>query len=82
MIKILTKFAMDCDEATMLITKAEYTKISLWDRIRLKYHNIVCPPCQEWEDHNKVITALTKKETNHTLSQQKKTEIKKSLKDQ
>lgn len=79
--KILGKFTMHCDEATMLITKAEYTKISFRDRIRLKYHQLICPPCKKWEEHNKIITTLSKKETKHTLSNEKKTSMKKSLED-
>ncbi len=80
--RLLSKFAMECDEATMLITKAQYTKISLWNRIRLKYHNIVCPPCQDWQDQNEVITTLSKKEKSYLLSEKKKEEIKDCLNDE
>ena len=71
---------MPCDEATMLITKGEYTTLSTWDKIRLKYHNLICPPCQDWQDQNKVISHLNKKEKKYTLSSEKRIEINDSLK--
>lgn len=77
--KLLSKIMIECDEATMLITKNQHTQLSLWDRLQLKYHKMICPPCQDWEDQNKVITTLTKKEKTYILSEKKKEEIKECL---
>lgn len=69
-----------CDKATLLLTKAEYEKLSMLENMRLKMHLMGCEFCRRYQEHNTFITQQYKVQkldtTKLKLSEEKKKEIR------
>lgn len=81
----MKNFFIRCDEATTICDKKQYKEASLWERMKLSYHLLVCKNCRVYPEQNEVLTkilsykALQEKNLDKTLSPADKKEMKKNI---
>ena len=79
------KFKITCDEATTICDKSQYGESSLFERIQLNFHFLVCNICSKYTKQNKKMSQVYKmkatdcKKDNHCMSSQEKEQLKKQL---
>ncbi len=52
---------LTCDEATAICDKNQYNEASLWEKIRLGFHLILCKRCGLYSKQNKVMSTCYQK---------------------
>ena len=71
---------MSCEEASKVCNKLQYQEASIWEKIQLRLHLLICQACASFSKKNKELTVLIKKAPLHCLSQEEKLELEKKLK--
>ncbi len=83
----MKNFFITCDDATLICDKKQYKEATLWERIKLSYHLLICKNCRVYPEQNAILTEVLKvkaKECSHkdkTLSDEEKQAMKKKLQD-
>lgn len=78
-------FFIKCDDATLICDKKQYKEASLWERMKLSYHLLVCKNCRVYPEQNAILTkALDYKskselQVEEHLSDSEKSTMKKKL---
>jgi len=52
----MKNFFIKCDEATLICDKKQYKEASLWERMKLSYHLLVCKNCRVYPEQNAILT--------------------------
>lgn len=74
-----------CDEATAICNKAQYGEATFSEKLKLRWHMLVCKFCALYVKQNTTLTKLFKnkandcKTTKHYLNNQDKELLKKEL---
>ena len=71
----------NCKKTTRLVSKKIDQKLSFFEKISLKIHLFICPPCATFKTETEVISDCLKTTTSNTptLSEEKKEAMKKIL---
>lgn len=78
-------FNITCDEATTICDKSQYGEATLYEKIQLNWHLLVCKVCALYTKQNKKMTNILKLKANDCskdkvcLSSTDKEELKKQL---
>lgn len=70
-----TWYRFTCKDATLLMTKAEYAKLTFFEKFLLKFHLLICVYCSRFLKQTKLINKYfkaTASKSSLTLSSQKK----------
>jgi predicted anti-sigma-YlaC factor YlaD len=54
--KVMNKVMLDCDAATMFITKRDYVKLGRIEKLKLAMHLKVCKYCRDYAEQLSIIT--------------------------
>ena len=77
------KMMINCKDASFLSILSEQTKLSLWQRIQLNFHLLLCKVCRLFSIQSKKMNDLLQMahehEIKHHLSESKKEEINHEL---
>jgi len=68
-----------CEKASAICNKAQYKEASFIDRLKLRYHLLVCKTCSEFTKKNTELTSLCDKANLQSLSEQEKLKMKEQL---
>lgn len=71
---------ISCNEAAHICNKTQYKEASLWEKVKLRLHVVVCATCAKFAKKNRQLTSLCEKAKLHVLSQPEKEQMKKRLK--
>lgn len=52
------KFSINCDEATTICDKSQYGDATLWEKIQLNWHIVICGFCKKYTRQNSLMTKL------------------------
>jgi hypothetical protein len=55
-IKSMDKIMLNCDTATLLITKGEFTRLSCMEKVQLKMHLAGCKFCRRFKQQSEFIS--------------------------
>jgi hypothetical protein len=55
--KMMNKLMLSCDEATMLITRSDFEKLSSIKQFKLKMHLASCSMCRNFKQQSSIITS-------------------------
>ena len=70
----------NCKKTIQLVSKKTDQKLSFIEKISLKVHLFICPPCANFETETEVISdCLKKKDKMPTLSEEKREAMEKLL---
>ena len=56
-----SKLFINCDEATTICDKSQYGEASLFERIRLTLHLVLCKHCKKYTRQNNLMTDVYKR---------------------
>ena len=75
-------FMISCKEATYLVSLQEENKLSIKKSLKLKLHLTICILCKRFKLQTEHFSKMSKKLQNHTndtMSNEKKSELKKLI---
>ena len=55
--KMMNKFMLSCEEATMLITRSDFEELSSIKQFKLKMHLASCSMCRNFKKQSSIITS-------------------------
>ncbi len=61
MVKGMNRVMLDCDTATLLITKNEFTSLSCIERLKLRMHLMSCKYCRRFKKQSNEISVHIRK---------------------
>ena len=67
---------ISCEKAANFCDKAQYNEASAWEKIKLKFHLLVCKTCAKHSMKNKKLTSLCIKARLAVLSEEDKNKMK------
>jgi len=73
------KFMISCEESGHICDKAQYHEASLWEKVKFKFHALICKVCRQHSKTNGKLTALIEKVKSKNLSSTEKDTIKSSF---
>ncbi len=78
------KFMINCDEATAICDKNQYGEASIYDKIRLSFHLMVCKYCKSYTKQNTLMSQLFGKhlspcDESKKLTKEEKLELENKL---
>jgi len=51
-------FIINCDQATTICDKSQYGEATLYDKIRLNWHLLMCKFCMSYTKQNNIMTQI------------------------
>ncbi len=75
-------FGLDCAEAAHTSHKKEYREAGLTDKIRLKFHLLLCPPCKDYSKKNHKLSDLLRKAKIDSCTQDEKERLRERMRQQ
>ena len=69
---------ISCEKAAKICDKAQYKEASIWEKIKLKFHLLMCNNCAKHSLKNKKLTSLCKQAKLVVLSEEDKKKMKDS----
>lgn len=81
------KFFINCDEATTICDKSQYDEATLYDKIRLSFHLVMCKYCKKYTKQNHLMTDIFNKyattcEASDKMPEKDKQELELRLKEE
>jgi len=85
----MSKIMLDCDNATLLITKGEFEELGCINKLKLKMHLASCKFCRNFSDQSKYIStqlndfkSIDPKKLRLHLTDAQKSRLNKTVKEQ
>jgi predicted anti-sigma-YlaC factor YlaD len=73
------KMLISCDKATHTCDKTQYDEASLWEKIKLNIHLLICKACRKYSSNNGKLTKLIHKSDVECLNATEKERLKVNL---
>lgn len=73
---------LDCAEAAYTCHKAEYNEAGFADKLRLKFHLFLCPPCKDYNQKNHKLSGLLRKAKLYSCTKEEKETFRRRMKQQ
>ncbi|AUC77784.1 hypothetical protein H0I26_07130 [Olleya sp. HaHaR_3_96] len=70
---------ISCEESGHICDKAQYHEASIWEKVKFKFHTLICKVCRQHSETNGKLTALIEKVKSKNLSSTEKDTIKSSF---
>ncbi|VAW13996.1 hypothetical protein MNBD_BACTEROID03-2473 [hydrothermal vent metagenome] len=70
---------ISCEEAATLCNKTQYKETTFFERLKLKFHLLVCKTCAKFSKQNTQFTTLCYKANLQSLTEQEKVEMKNAI---
>ncbi len=71
---------ISCEKAAIICNKAQYKEATFLDKIKLKFHLLICKTCSAFTKKNTEFTTFCEKANLNSLSEQEKMIMKEELK--
>ncbi len=72
---------ISCEKASQICNKSQYNEATLVDKIKLRFHLLICKACSAFAKKNTKFTTLCEKANLQSLSEHEKLKMKQQLKD-
>lgn len=79
------RLKITCDEATTICDKSQYGEATLFEKIQLNFHFLICKICSKYTKQNNKMSKIYKmkandcKEQKQCMSSEEKEQLKKQL---
>lgn len=70
---------ISCDEAAIICNKTQYREASFIEKLKLRFHLLVCKVCPDYVKKNTQLTVLCQKAHLKSLSEKDKLRMKEEL---
>jgi len=71
---------ISCEKAALICNKTQYKESTFWEKLKLRYHLMMCKTCSAFTQQNTEFTTLCEKANLSSLSEQDKLKMKEQLK--
>ena len=68
-----------CEEASHICDKSQYEESSLWERMTMKMHHMMCKVCRQHSAINTKLTKLIRRAEVKSLPEDARSEMKKKI---
>lgn len=68
-----------CDAAAHICDKSQYKESSLWERIQMKMHHLMCRICRQHSERNTKLSQVIQIANLKTLPVEKKKELRDTI---
>ena len=68
-----------CEKANHICDKAQYKEATIWEKLKLTLHLVICKACRSYSKNNSKLTNSIKKSKVECLDQDCKDNMKKDL---
>jgi hypothetical protein len=72
---------ISCEKASLICNKSQYRDASLWEKISLRFHLLMCKTCAQFTKKNTKFTELCNQANLEGLLEKEKAQMKKQLQD-
>ena len=73
---------ISCEKAALICNKTQYREATFMEKMKLKFHLLLCKNCPEFSKRNTKLTALCQKANLQSLTKEDKHRMKKLLKEE
>lgn len=73
---------ISCEKARLICDKAQYKEASFLDKMKLKFHLLICKTCAKHSKRNTEFTSLCNKAILNNLPKNEKVKMKDAFKNQ
>ncbi|MDB2606461.1 hypothetical protein N9Y48_01645 [Zobellia sp.] len=70
---------ISCEKAAIICNKTQYREATLIEKIKLRFHLLMCATCSKATKKNQHLTSLCQKADLHSLTEKEKAKMKKVL---
>lgn len=70
---------ISCEKASLICNKTQYKEASFIEKLKLRFHLVLCKTCSKFASDNKKLTALCERADLHGLSEKEKVHMKRQL---
>ncbi len=70
---------ISCEKAAIICNKTQYNEATFAERIKLKFHLLVCKVCSKFSKKNAQLTHLCEKSKLYSLSEEEKMKMKRAM---
>ncbi|WP_316930775.1 hypothetical protein [Maribacter forsetii] len=71
---------ISCEKAAVICNKTQYEEASNWDKIKLKFHLLMCKTCAKHSKDNTKLTSLCNQARLAVLTDDEKKKMKENFK--
>ncbi len=71
---------ISCEKASLICNKAQYDEASFFEKIKLKYHLLICKTCAKFTKQNTDLTTLCQQANLKSLTEEDKHKMMEELK--
>jgi hypothetical protein len=71
---------ISCEKAAIICDKAQYEEATFYEKIKLKFHILICKACSAHSKKNAELTSLCEKARLYNLSELEKEKMRNELK--
>jgi len=71
---------ISCEKAAIICNKSQYDEASFMDKLKLRFHLLICKTCSKFTKQNTELTSICEKANLHGLSENEKLKMKQELK--
>ncbi len=69
-----------CEKATYLKEKSNHTQLSFWEKLTMRFHFFMCPPCKKYgHDSSSMNKAIRNCRQDKVYAEEHKIEIKEKV---
>ncbi len=70
---------ISCEKAAVICNKTQYKEASVWEKIKLKFHLLMCKTCAKHSKDNTKLTSLCNQARLAALTEEEKKKMKESF---
>ncbi|SDB59565.1 hypothetical protein SAMN03097699_2421 [Flavobacteriaceae bacterium MAR_2010_188] len=70
---------ISCQQAVEFCHKAQYNEATFLEKLKLKFHLLICKACSKFSTKNATLTSLCNSVKLHALTESEKTEMKEKM---
>jgi hypothetical protein len=70
---------ISCEKAAEICNKSQYREATFMDKLKLRFHLLLCKTCSAFTKKNTEFTTLCERADLHSLSEQEKIKMKEQL---
>ena len=70
---------ISCEKAAIICNKTQYREATFTEKLKLRYHLLMCKACSKATKQNTQLTTLCQKADLHSLTEQEKLKMKQIL---
>lgn len=71
---------ISCEQAATICNKTQYNEATFSEKMKLRFHLLLCKTCSGFTKKNNKLTSLCRKAPLHSLSEEDKEKLKERLK--